>query len=413
MMNWLQRLIPLSVIAILGGRVHAVPEIPQGSVSVSQCSSRVVTINYTLANEDAIVTVDVLTNGVSIGDANLTYFTGDAFRRVSPGARTIQWLPLKAWPGHKITDRSVSYVLKAWSLDNPPDYLVADLTNPNTVNYYVSESQLPRGVSDDVYKTTKLVMRRIPAAHVRWRMGSPCSEESRKANETAHIVSLTDDYYIGIYELTQGQYAAIAGENPPTGRTGDDVHLCPVDAVPHKTLRGTQDVWPSDGHVITDAACWLYKLRQHTGVSFDLPTSAQWEFACRAGTGTALYTGADVSAEAENALYPIAWTQYTTDKIMPVGLKVPNAFGLYDMLGNVWEICLDQSSSGHNYYEDSEIDPCGPNPSPARTTHVRRGGGRGEKENYNRSACWHEMAYDDERTGYYTGFRLWAPLPQL
>lgn len=399
------------VMLAMCGHAFAVPSI--GNITATQDDMRVVTINYRLADEAAIVTVDVQTNGVSIGDANLTHFAGDAFRVVQPGNRTIVWRPRKAWSDHKITDNSVSYVLKAWSLDNPPDYMVVDLVTPNTVNYYVSAEQLPDGLGHEKYRMDKLVMRRIPAAYVKWRMGSPEGEPGRQSGEDTRYVTLTQDYYMGVFELTQGQYAAIAGSNPTTSQTGDDLMLRPVDGVNVDTLRGTAYIWPTDLHQVASDS-WLGKIRTHSGIDFDMPTSAQWEFACRAGTGSAIYTGEDMSDW--HVVTNIAWTSTQTAGVTkPVGLLRPNGYGLYDMIGNVWEHCLDRTDL--SYYEDEEIDPKGlvPDSEGNPPTHVRRGGGVKDVEGayYCRSASFHRLhhahvVFDK----MFTGHRLCAPLPQ-
>lgn len=410
------------VMLALCGHAFAVPSI--GNVTAVQDAMRIVTINYRLADEAAIVTVDVQTNGVSIGDANLTHFAGDAFRVVQPGNRTIVWRPRKAWPDHKITDNSVSYVLKAWSLDNPPDYMVVDLVTPNTVNYYVSAEQLPDGLGHEKYRMDKLVMRRIPAAYVKWRMGSPEGEPGRQTGEDTRYVTLTADYYMGVFELTQGQFAAIAGEYPRTNETGDDLMIRPVDAVtvvrylndpaqdPATPFRGGGNVWPTDGHNV-DSDSWLGKIRIHSGIDFDMPTSAQWEFACRAETGSAIYTGEDMTDP--YVVTNIGWTAFqATGKTMPVGLLKPNGYGLYDMIGNVWEHCLDRRTSGYTYPADS-TDPEGPEPDSEGTHFVRRGGGVKDLKDAKRyrSASvhgnhpWHQNTAD-----MYTGYRICAPLPQ-
>lgn len=379
------------------------------SVSAVQGASGAVTIGYELAGEAAVITVDVQTNGVSIGDANLTHFAGDAFRKVQPGSRAATWMPDKSWPNQNAVEGSLSYVVKAWSLDNPPDYMVVDLVTSNTVNYYLSADQLPDGLSDVKYRTDKLVMRRIPAKDVEWRMGSPSTENGHRNHETAHYVILTNDFYLGVFELTQRQYALVNGSSPTWVRTGDDAPLCPADAVACSTFRGTDNIWPRNGHDV-DSDSWLDKVRSLTGVGFDLPTSAQWEFACRAGTGTALYTGE--YGDFNEAITNIAWTSLNSSVgTMPVGLLRPNGYGLYDMLGNVWEICLDQCEK-NSYYEDSKIEPVGPNQD--YSNHVRRGNAANDANvNYYRSAAWHYMSRTAAGSSSNRhGFRLWAPLAQ-
>ena len=100
--------------------VAATPVIKAGSVTFSQNSAtRLVTVGYTLEETDAVVTVDVLTNGVSIGAENFTNIDGDVNRRVAPGDHLIVWHPRKSWPDHVFTNNEVSVEVRAW--DVTPD----------------------------------------------------------------------------------------------------------------------------------------------------------------------------------------------------------------------------------------------------------------------------------------------------
>ncbi|MBI3831824.1 MAG: SUMF1/EgtB/PvdO family nonheme iron enzyme [Planctomycetes bacterium] len=158
----------------------------------------------------------------------------------------------------------------------------------------------------------------------------------------AHLVTLTKSFYVGKFSVTQEQYQQVVGQNPSdfSGKNN------PVECVS----------W-------NDAQSFCKKLGEQTEQTIRLPTEAEWEYACRAGT-TAKYYSGDTYAD----LSRVAW--YSTNMTHPVGQKSPNAFGLYDMLGNVSQWCEDRY--GENYYEMSASeDPQGP---ALGGGHVLRGG---------------------------------------
>ncbi len=152
-------------------------------------------------------------------------------------------------------------------------------------------------------------------------------------------VRLTRPFYLGIYPVTQAQYKAVMGKNP-SERKGSDR---PVVTVP-----------------LTDVETFCAKLSQHSGQACELPTAAQWEYACRAGT-TSFFCFGDY----EEDLSDYAWYHDNSDTLPPVGKKKPNAFGFYDMHGNVDEWCQDRRdcSDFRDRYgicsDTLQIDPVG------------------------------------------------------
>lgn len=403
--------------------VASAPDV-SGVTMAQDAVSRVVTVSYTLAGGPAIVTVDVRTNGVSIGGANLWHFSGDVNRVVESGARTMAWRPDRAWPGHKI-DSGVTAVVTAWAPDTPPDVMVVPLDgNGGAVEYYADLAAVPGGVTNGVYKTAKMAFRKIPAANVSWMMGSPAWETGRTAaRETPHAVTLTNDYYMGVFPVTQTQYANVSGGSYPSWATVDRLTR-PVEQVSWEDLRGKATAgydWPANGHAVLPTS-FIGKLRTLTGMAFDLPTDAEWEFACRAGTGTALYNGKELTGTtaSTNTLNALARYRYgggfldmgaTSPKqttpaadggTADVGSYEPNPWGLYDMLGNVWEWCLD-------WYQESPLgyDPLtGPLSGSFR---VVRGG------SWNRYAYYCRSAFRGSGVpshwGDDFGFRLALALP--
>ena len=360
------------------------PVVRQGSVMMTQAgSSRRVAINYTIDEEPAIVTVDIRTNGVTIGGANLWNFAGDVNKVVGVGAHRMTWTPDKAWEGMRIPS-GVTAIVTAWATNTPPDYMVVSLTAQKTRRFYANEESIPFGVTNDLYKTEYLVMRKIPAKNVEWRMGSPTTETGHNSREPAHLVTLSDDFYIGVYEATQRQYELIMGEKPSCQYTNAAYYATrPVEKVSYNALRGSASegyAWPSDGHTVKSETV-IGKLRTHSGIdSFDLPLDAQWEFACRAECGAALYSGKEASAENVGEIGRYAGNggmpggsnpdaNCTTEQgTAAVGTYKKNAWGLYDMIGNVEEWCLDR-------FQTSPTD-CDPNQGPSSgSDRVLRGRG--------------------------------------
>ena len=193
----------------------------------------------------------------------------------------------------------------------------------------------------------------IPAG--KFLMGSPKGDPGAAFNESdrlkqndyyQHPVILTRAFLLGATEVTQAQYRAVTGRNPSVFK-GDNL---PVDNVS----------WD-------DAVKFCELLSAKTGKTVRLPTEAEWEYACRAGTATRYYFGddPDYTLLADHAWYEANSARQTH----PVGQKKPNDWGLHDMGGNVWEWCADTFKGP---YEDKSVtDPAGPPPGEIR---VLRGG---------------------------------------
>lgn len=254
-------------------------------------------------------------------------------------------------------------------------YLVIDLSKgPKAISYPVSYlNQVPEGGWTDAYKTDKLVLRRIePGTFI---MGSPSDEFVHFEPETQHSVTLTKPYYMGVFEMTQRQYARVMGFNPSYSQ-GD---MRPVECVPYDAygIRGRflGTNWPS--HAQVDANSLIGRLRTRTALNFDLPTEAQWEYACRSGTTTAFNNNRNQSSmDQDPAMDEVGryWYNQNDGKggyssgHTKVGSYAPNAWGLYDMHGNVSEWCLDWYG---DYETGAVLDPVGPTSGSCR---VRRGG---------------------------------------
>jgi len=182
-------------------------------------------------------------------------------------------------------------------------------------------------------------------------MGSPANEADRDTDETQHRVRLTKPFFMGTTEVTQGQWRAVMG-NAPSHFKGDDL---PVENVS----------WD-------EAVEFCRKLSAKEGKRYRLPTEAEWEYACRAGTKTPFHTGDTISTDQANYngnyTYGSGRKGAYRETTTRVGSFAANAWGLYDMHGNVWEWCADWEG---DYPAGESIDPKGPSEATGR---VFRGG---------------------------------------
>ena len=231
------------------------------------------------------------------------------------------------------------------------------------------------GDKEQVVKAPSVAMRFVHVPAGSFVMGCPDSEVEGHNFQKEHKVKLTKGFYIGIHEVTQEQYKAVMGTRPSRHR-GDKN---PVDSVSWK-----------------DAMAFCNRMSIMTGRNISLPTEAQWEYACRAGTTTRFSFGNE-----KKDLDAYAW--YLSNgggKSHPVGQKKPNPWGLYDMHGNVIELVSDKYV---NYSRDSVTDPA--YPGGGKGMHVWRGGSIKHDERGCRSAQRTFSGGPDDRRSD-TGFRV-------
>ncbi len=197
-------------------------------------------------------------------------------------------------------------------------------------------------------------------------MGSPPNEYGHDLTEREHVVVFTKGFYLQTTEVTQGEWKAIMGENPSYFlNCGDD---CPVENVS----------W-------YDAQEFIERLNEREGTTrYRLPTEAEWEYACRAGTKAAFADGGTITGDTRfinPSLGRMGWYYSNSEEAThPVAQKQPNAWGLYDMHGNVWEWCQDWMAQ---YPFEVARDPKGP---PSGLSRIRRGGSWQEYPVFCRSA---------------------------
>ena len=249
--------------------------------------------------------------------------------------------------------------------------LVAPFSEPKAKEVQKSAAKsLQREVEEkaDLGKGINLEMVLIPAG--KFMMGSPASENGRDNNETQHEVTLTKPYYMGKYEVTQEQWEGVMGENR--------------SQVKGAKLPVTDVSWE-------DCQEFIKKLNAKTNNGYRLPTEAEWEYACRAGTTTA-YSFGDSLTKSDASYGDEAGS------IKAVGSYKPNAFGLFDMHGNVWEWCEDWHAE---YPTGAVTHPKGPSTGNGL---VLRGGSFGGLVSTARSSC---RIFDQPSNRYRAfGFRL-------
>ena len=305
------------------------------------------------------------------------------------------------------------YAIWTWANSNVR-YMIVDLSGgPTAKSYPVTYRTKPPsgGFNTDKYKTTKLVLRRL----------APGPIPKRDA-------TITKPFFVGLFEVTQRQWELVMGTRPSYFSNPSYYSTRPVEQVSYYMIRGSSAGrrWPASNAV--DAGSFLGKLRARTGLGFDLPTEAQWEYACRAGTttdynsgrnnrkkferdsameevGRYFYNGGSGYLDGEHQVRPGVYSSScsTAKGSAAVGSFRPNAWGLYDMHGNVWEWCLDRwggSLSGN--------DPVGPSSGAER---VIRGGGWNDVAYYCTSSYREE--YEPPSLAFKgNGFRLASALPK-
>lgn len=391
--------------------VNATPVL-SGVAVEHDADSRIVRADYTL-NVSGIVTFDVCTNGVSIGGRHLRSVGGDVNRVVGPGEHTIFW---RCDDSLKVDLDACDIVLTSWRKTSPPDWMALDLITWK-VQYYATPDTLPEGIESDLYKTNVLLMRRVPAGGATFLEGSPVTEWYRTAaQETQRQVTFEKDFYIGVYEFTYQQFARIGwkyswSDHGAFNYSGRDENrsICPINNISFQYLRGATFgiQWPDEEGVDDDSV--LGYLRKKSGIDFDLPTDAQWEFACRAGSTGPHYNSTSTGASWDTA-GKIAWLYYPeiNRRTAPqeVGQKEPNAYGLYDMIGNVWELVRGRPYASTKP-SDPVTDPKGPSKDESNGSVRRRGAAYNSADPaYIRSASTTGILNGVTGSDIATGFRV-------
>ena len=373
------------IVSLVQAKAADMPNV--SNVALAQdADSREVAITYDLAGAPAVVLMNVATNTaadgsgdwIDIGSSNVNAAAGDVFRIVEAGnGRTIRWYPDVCWNG--TSGDSVKVTLKAYPTNDPPAYMVCNLYTASR-SFYESADQLPGGIDSDDYRRHLFLMRKIPAKNVEYRMCDPTGAVGHDSTrEVPHRVRFTENFYIGVFELTHWQWEYCRKEKPRFFVTDGDTRPW-SDRPPADTLWKGDQLWPTNG---TTELNWdnvgdktvLSIMRKATGLDkyLFLPTESQWEFACRAGTAASFNNGSNLGTKGEaknagldqvarykgNNGYINGTTKPDTVACGPengaarVGSYAPNAWGLYDMHGNVAEWCADMFN---NWTSNGKVD---------------------------------------------------------
>jgi len=413
----------------------------QGTVNLSDVTltqnagNRIVEVSYKLAGDTPVyVTLGIETNGVAIPDPVTLW--GDVATLENPvviypgeTTRKIYWQAKKDWPSNLTTQARA--LVTAWFTNDPPasmtSYMIVDLSpGPMASSYPVRYSVAAPDLSDNTCKTTELWLRRIPAGT--YTMGSPTNEYGREVDqyETQHQVTISKDFYIGVFETTQQQWYQVMGTKPSFNtnltywatRPVEQVSWCNIrESSDGTTIRPDAQTWPSSTEV--GSGSFMYVLQQRTGIAFDLPTEAQWEYACRAGTAGAWNNGTTIAGETDYSNLNLLGRSRgnvvngtSSDRNCDItynttlaGSFLPNDWGLCDMHGNVVEFCLDRISSTSKVSDLGALavtDPQGPSSGVYR---VFRGGGCASTAPGCRSAYRHGLIYPHQTHARF-GFRV-------
>ena len=361
----MRKIVTVGIVALMGVMtVIAAVEVPK----VSNVKARqrypwngLVDIDYTISGDASGLSVLITMKDGATGKS----YTPTKFHEVLPtseGSHRVTWSTEAEGLTSLVTSRMIATVSLMRVADAPVatdgTYLVIDLSGgPTSITYPVSYlNSVPNGgVWPDEYKTSKLVLRKIPAGKVKG-------------------ISITKPFYCGVFEVTQRQYELVMGENPTQYR-GDKRA---VENVPYDTIRGSSAGagWP--GSAAVDETSFMGKIRARTALlTLDLPTESQWEYACRAGTTSDYNNGGSTEADLRT-LGRFYGNQddgrggYSSGPTT-VGSYAPNNWGLYDMHGNVYEWCLDWLDSSGRWSQTpiSGTDLKGPTSGEGR---VIRGG---------------------------------------
>ena len=347
----------LMILTLAAGTAVAAPSVTV--TSVSQAADRTVAVAYNLSGGPAIVTFGLTVGGEAVGGDLLTggldckpQPTGDVMKRVATGDHSFTWLPSPALNA-QLRSGQARLAVRAWPLDNGPDYMVVNVQPGATdrVRFYPDLASLPGGLlSNRLYRTGAIVLRKMPAKGVKWKY--------QNFSTATYHVTMPCNYYIGVFEITQGQWFNVYGETLRPNYDTLGYEGLPMEKVSYRDIRESTDNNPNETYMFPNPPnpdSFLGKLRtlSGTGFAFDLPSEIEWEYAARAGySGNAssgywnngvAYSGStwgtDMPGRHKSNQATTGWP--TGDYAAEVGRYAPSDWGVYDMHGNVWEWCLD------------------------------------------------------------------------
>ena len=313
----------------------------------------------------------------------------DIGANASNGTHTVTWTP-PADIRAKATDCTMTATLSAADDPSGDDYIVVELSGENKgrISYeglLASQQASNDRYNTDDYKTTKLVLRKVPrwadrgalpnAAVLSSMAGYPTgySGDSQVTKNSPKKWPTARDYYIGVFPVTQTQYETIVGSNPSSNKTvieGNEVGHRPVEMVSWNTLRDSTPIRDSIAPSATGG--FFARLDYATSRNFDLPTEVMFEIAQRAGS-TAIYSWGDTPSTNY-----VVTSETSGGSTVAVGSRLPNNWGLFDTTANVREWCLDacdRTSSAPNQDLNLRTDAFTPNWVNGVNYRIFRGGG--------------------------------------
>ena len=409
-----------TMLALFGAAALATGAFAEGgpSIALNRVQQRypwngLVDIDYTVAGvdnpDDYYVQFSVITNGVKAFVAS-EFLSSVPLLNVTNGSYRVTWdsnADQKYFFARNATVTAELVLSPGDKFSSPyPQYFVIDISGgTNVAEYAVTTNILCTGEANalynaDEYKTNNIVLRRVRAPQV-FVMGAPDYERAACDNpawcgiETQHRVTLTEDFIISMFPITQAQWEKVMGSNPSKFQTDIDVvgaaevYARPVDSVGYRQTAGRD--YP---HLSPKATSFIGVLRSKTkGVGvLDLPTESQWECAARAGTTETTYFGDKVWEDIE-LLNQYCWYSENSSNALTgvkcthgVGQKLPNPWGLYDTIGNVWECCLDDMLNGasDDWGSDPQVNPL--KNEQKRTANPNKGGSYNMTGKFQRAA---------------------------
>ena len=368
--------------AALAASAFALPSVTD--VSFTQADDGEVTVSYTLANGPAIITADFLTNGVSIGQANFTTLYGDVNAKVTVnGVHTFRWLPYRDLPALKIDAAVCKAAVTAWPEANPPEVIVLNLASnaAQHLYYYPSVEALPGGLlSNYNYRTMMLPFKKVHAKNRTFTFGTPIDTPERNTSTGYRTVTFLEDYWMSVFELTQGQVNVIRCAK---GRSAFGNVMADIRPASHAGTGEFREGSITCANNFRDAAyryphsphpdSWSGRVHGLTGLWIEMPSDAQWQYACLAGleygwmghsvTNTKRTVGTDTNYSFDDNYAKLGRCKYNGGHIRNpdgsltapngnegperggtavCGSFPPNPWGFYDFYGNLQEVVLDE-----------------------------------------------------------------------
>jgi parallel beta-helix repeat protein len=267
-----------------------------------------------------------------------------------------------------------------------------------------------QGNPREVTNTVGMKLIRLPAGQ--FMMGSPKNEEKRSQDEAKRRTTIPKTFYMGVEEITRGQFEAFLRDTEYRTEAEREGFAHKYGKNEWEKEAGatwkTPGIMQTDEHPVTcvswnDAVKFCEWLSRREGLTYRLPTSAEWEYACRAGRASPFHSGGTISSDDANyvgtEVYGKGKKGVFLGKTTPVASYKPNRWGFFDMHGNVWEWCADEQEEGARLKGVPEDIPL----------RVMRGGCYWNAPNVLRSACWSYAPQSIRRTGY--GFRIVLEIP--